>query len=136
MTDLTGSELELLDSYKNGRRVWDATTILPGVWALAGKGLIEPTGDYESGLYQLTDAGREELRMRGITGTDIPRKRGVLGGVEPDPDRGKPYRNTRRKCRLMMEGMSGDKYAAALSLLIDKRPEDVLDALIEVSGES
>jgi hypothetical protein len=67
--------------------------------------------------------------------TEDTKKRGVLGGIEPDPDKGKPYRHTRRKCLLMMEGMNGDKHGAALKLLIEKRPEDVLDALIAVSDE-
>lgn len=62
-------------------------------------------------------------------------RRGVLGGLEPDPDKGKPHKNVRRKCRLLMEGMSGDKYAAALRLLIDVRPEETLDALIAASEE-
>jgi hypothetical protein len=70
-----------------------------------------------------------------MTTPELPKKHGVLGGLEPDPNKGKPYRHTRRKCLLMMEGMSGDKYGAALKLLIEKRPEDVLDALIAVSPE-
>ncbi len=73
--------------------------------------------------------------------TEVTKKRGVLGGqlmAYPDmayPDKGQPFRHTRRKCFLMMEGMNGDKYGAALRLLIDKHPGDVLDALIAVSGE-
>lgn len=54
-------EASLLRSYANGPRIWDASAILPGVWALAGKGLIEPVGDERAGVYQLTEAGREAL---------------------------------------------------------------------------
>lgn len=59
-------------------------------------------------------------------------KRGILGGAEPDPDAGKPYRHTRQKCRLMMNGMTGDQFRDALLRLLDIRPEDVLSALIYV----
>jgi hypothetical protein len=63
MTALTAGELDLLRSYAKGRRIWDATAILPGVFALARKGLIEPAGT--SGAYQLTEAGREALEAAG-----------------------------------------------------------------------
>jgi DNA-binding PadR family transcriptional regulator len=53
------NELDLLRSYESGPRIWDAAAILPGVYALETKGLIEPTGT--SGAYQLTEAGREAL---------------------------------------------------------------------------
>lgn len=67
--------------------------------------------------------------------TETPKKRGVLGGLEPDPDKGKPFRHTRSKARLMLEGLDPARAREALRLLIDKHPGDVLDALIEVSPE-
>lgn len=51
---------DLLRSYENGPRIWDATAVLPDVYALADKGLIEPTGS-NNGAYRLTEAGRTEL---------------------------------------------------------------------------
>lgn len=57
--ELTPAQLNLLGSYARGPRVWDAASILPGVHALAGKGLIEPCGD--NGAHRLTDAGRAAL---------------------------------------------------------------------------
>ena len=60
--------------------------------------------------------------------------RGVLGGVEPDPGKGKPHRHTRAKCLLMLTGMTLDQATTALIVLIDKRPEDALDALIIAAG--
>lgn len=65
---------------------------------------------------------------------------GVIGGAQPDPDKGKPHRHTRQKARLMMDTF-GEGEAAWLKLrlamnhLLDTRPEDVLDALIKASGE-
>jgi hypothetical protein len=60
------SELGLLESYRNGPRVWDATAIVPIVFALDAKGLIEPvSGDDHGGAYRLTGAGRRELKARG-----------------------------------------------------------------------
>jgi hypothetical protein len=56
----SGNELDLLRSYENGPRIWDATEVLPRVWALADKGLVEPCGD-SFVAYQLTDAGRAVL---------------------------------------------------------------------------
>jgi hypothetical protein len=52
-------ELELLRSYAKGPRIWDAVAVLPSVYALADRGLIEPSGN--SGAYRLTDAGRKAL---------------------------------------------------------------------------
>ena len=63
-------------------------------------------------------------------------KRGVLGGIEPDPEAGKPYRHTRQKARLMLADLNEEQVRQALILLLDKRPEDVLDALIKASGET
>lgn len=57
---MTENELQLLRSYENGPRIWDATAILPAVYDLAGKGLIEPAGD--NGAYKLTAAGTGRLR--------------------------------------------------------------------------
>jgi hypothetical protein len=62
-------------------------------------------------------------------------RRGVLGGLEPDPDKGKPHRHTRQKARLMMGGMDDEQLAAVLQIIIDKRPEEALDAILEVAGE-
>jgi hypothetical protein len=50
----------LLRSYENGPRIWDAVAVLPGVYELEDRGLIEPVGC--SGAYQLTGAGRKALR--------------------------------------------------------------------------
>jgi hypothetical protein len=63
---------------------------------------------------------------------------GILAGSDPDgpdPDKGKPFRHTRQKCRLMMRDMGDGQCRKALTLLMDKRPDEVLDALIEVSGD-
>lgn len=57
---MTGRELELLRSYASGPKIWDATAILPDVYALVAKKLIEPAGQ-DGFLYQLTDAGRAAL---------------------------------------------------------------------------
>jgi hypothetical protein len=56
---MTPEELRLLKSYQAGPRIWDATAILPHVYALEVKGLIEPD---DSGTYHLTDSGRKVLR--------------------------------------------------------------------------
>ena len=64
--------------------------------------------------------------------------RGYTG--PPDPDKGKPYRHTQAKIRLML-GLSGGAYPACEDLLTiiirvaEKRPDDVLDAVIDVLGE-
>ena len=61
---MTEGELELLRSYANGPRIWDAASIVPQVWALADKGLIEPV-DANGRAYRLTGAGRKALREAG-----------------------------------------------------------------------
>lgn len=61
--------------------------------------------------------------------------KGVLGGVVPDPDKGKAFRHTRAKARLMLGGLTSTQQTVALELLIEKRPEDALDALLGASGE-
>jgi hypothetical protein len=53
-------EQELLRSYENGPRIWDAVSVLLRVYALEDKGLVEPAGT--SGAYQLTEAGGKILR--------------------------------------------------------------------------
>lgn len=60
MKTVTEHELLLLRSYENGPRIWDAAAIVPEVFALADKGLIEPV-DMNGRRYQLTEAGRGEL---------------------------------------------------------------------------
>jgi hypothetical protein len=62
--------------------------------------------------------------------------KGVLGGLQPDPDMGKPFRHTRAKARLMMGGLTSTQLTVALELLIEKRPEDALDAMLAASGET
>jgi hypothetical protein len=60
-------ELDLLASYAGGPRIWDAADIVPTVYALAERGLIEPAmtdlgdGPVNRGAYQLTDKGRQAL---------------------------------------------------------------------------
>lgn len=57
---MTKDELDLLRSYENGPRIWDASAILPKVYKLAERKLIEPVS--QSGYaYQLTELGRQEL---------------------------------------------------------------------------
>lgn len=52
-------DIELLKSYADGIRIWDATSLLPAVYELSRLRLIEPAGgDHSSYAYQLTDAGR------------------------------------------------------------------------------
>lgn len=54
------------------------------------------------------------------------------GWTDTDPDKGKPYRHTRAKIRLLLADIAGD--AAALEKLVmrlaEKRPDDVLDAMV------
>lgn len=57
---MTRNELELLRSYENGPRIWDAVLVLLRVYALEDKGLIEPSGT--SGAYTLTGAGHKALK--------------------------------------------------------------------------
>lgn len=61
--------------------------------------------------------------------------RGVLGGLQPDPDKGRPHRHTRQKIRLMMQGLSQEQLVTAIKILMDSRPEETLDALITASCE-
>lgn len=61
--------------------------------------------------------------------------KGVLGGLQPDPDKGKPYRRTREKARLMISSLNEEQLHGALLYLMDTRPEDLLDALLHVNGE-
>ena len=51
---------ELLASYADGPRIWDAADIWPHVLELAEAGLIEPVPD-RGGAYRLTMAGDLEL---------------------------------------------------------------------------
>jgi hypothetical protein len=62
--------------------------------------------------------------------------KGVLGGLQPDPDKGKSFRHTRAKARLMMGGLTHTQLTVALQLLIEARPEESLDAMISASGET
>jgi hypothetical protein len=57
---MTKNHLDLLRSYGNGPKIWDATAMLPDVYALEAKGLVEQVG-HEGFLYQLTGAGRTAL---------------------------------------------------------------------------
>ena len=59
------AEEELLRSYENGPRIWDATALLPVVWALENKGLVEPVGPGNFLAYQLTEKGRKALTGQG-----------------------------------------------------------------------
>jgi hypothetical protein len=61
--------------------------------------------------------------------------RGVLGGLQPDPDKGKPHRHTRAKIRLMIEDMTPVQAIQVISKIMDIRPEETLDAIIAVCGE-
>lgn len=65
----TGRDLELLSSYANGPRIWDAASIMPDVHSLHDQGLIEPVAgiDGNRGAYQLTEAGRQALAGQGLT---------------------------------------------------------------------
>jgi DNA-binding PadR family transcriptional regulator len=55
-------ELELLRSYENGPRIWDAAAVVPEVWALEKKGLIEKFDPEDGRRYRLTEAGRAALK--------------------------------------------------------------------------
>lgn len=52
-------------------------------------------------------------------------------GWPEDPDKGKPFRHARARARLMLAEATTAQRAAALDALIERRPNDVLDALIE-----
>lgn len=62
--------------------------------------------------------------------------KGVLGGLQPDPDIGKPFRHTRAKARLVKGTLTHTQLMVALELLIEKRPDDALDAMISATGEA
>jgi DNA-binding PadR family transcriptional regulator len=64
---LTMDELELLRSYENGPRIWDAASIVPEVWALEKKGLIEQFDPEDGRKYRLTEAGRAALGTKSST---------------------------------------------------------------------
>lgn len=49
---------------------------------------------------------------------------------------GKPFRHTRAKARLMLTDLTETQLKAALAALIEKRPEDALDAILEATGET
>ena len=58
---------------------------------------------------------------------------------EEDPEKGVPYRHTRAKIRLLLEH-DGDlvTYETLLAILLkvaEKRPEDVLDAVLAELGD-
>jgi hypothetical protein len=61
--------------------------------------------------------------------------KGVLGGIQPDPDKGKAFRQCRARARLMKGTLTSTQLHVALELMIEKRPEDALDAMIAASGE-
>ena len=54
---------ELLRSYENGPRIWDAAIFQPDVHDLLERKLIEPCPDLP-GAYQITQAGRDALEAR------------------------------------------------------------------------
>jgi hypothetical protein len=68
---LVPDDLDMLRSYADGPRIWDATSLLPAVYRLADQGLIElaPPEDDGSppsrGAYRLTAAGRAVLAKAG-----------------------------------------------------------------------
>lgn len=59
------------------------------------------------------------------------------GWTETDPDKGKPHRHTRAKIRLMLADVHDDHLALANIILkaAEKRPDDVLDAVLAVLGD-
>ncbi|HEY1705532.1 MAG TPA: hypothetical protein VGG75_38085 [Trebonia sp.] len=64
--------------------------------------------------------------------------RGYAGA--PDPDKGIPYRHVRQKIRLLLSGRlaldaDGEVLLAVLLKVAEKRPDDVLDAVISVLGD-
>jgi hypothetical protein len=56
---LDNRDLELLASYENGPRIWDAASVFARVLVLEDRGFVAPAG--ESGQYALTEAGRARL---------------------------------------------------------------------------
>lgn len=63
--------------------------------------------------------------------------KGVLGGLEPDPDKGRPHRHTRAKIQLLILDARHDP--VTLTRVIDKvaetYPGAVLDAVLEAIGD-
>lgn len=59
------------------------------------------------------------------------------GWNETDPEKGQPHRHTRAKIRLMLRDISDDPLAltAVITEIARKRPEDVLDAVLKVTGD-
>jgi hypothetical protein len=64
--------------------------------------------------------------------------KGVLGGIVPDPDAGKPYRHVRQKLRLrlLMADLGTDDLEAVIWTLAGKRPDAVLDAVLAVLADT
>jgi DNA-binding PadR family transcriptional regulator len=67
MTTPTGEpspdELQLLASYADGPRIWDAASLFPTVMSLHDRGLIEPVTQ-DGVAFRLTDAGRARLQSQ------------------------------------------------------------------------
>ena len=63
--------------------------------------------------------------------------KGVLGGIAPDPEKGRPYRHLRARIRLLLADVADDPLALEQLVLkiAEKRPEDVLDALTWLTEE-
>lgn len=83
---LNASGLDLLQSYKNGPRIWDAAEIMPRVFDLAAQGLIEPVPD-RGGAYQLTSAGRKRLELKVgdlVIHYSNSERVGYVAEIEPD----------------------------------------------------
>jgi TnpA family transposase len=59
------------------------------------------------------------------------------GWNETDPEKGQPNRHTRAKIRLMMQDILEDHFAlrAVIDKIAEKRPEDVLDAVLWVTDQ-
>jgi hypothetical protein len=55
--------------------------------------------------------------------------------VHPDPDKGKPYRHTRQRIRLLIPDLTYNQREAVLWELMEKHPDEVLDAVLKVRGE-
>jgi hypothetical protein len=80
------ADVQLLQSYKNGPRIWDAAEIVPRVFELAGQGLIEPVPD-RGGAYQLTSAGRKRLELKVgdlVVHYSNSERVGYVAEIEPD----------------------------------------------------
>lgn len=61
--------------------------------------------------------------------------RGYVG--PPDPEKGQPHRHTRAKIELLMKPIMNDPLAlaAVIGRIAQKRPDDVLDAVIYVVND-